>query len=57
MIKVHEIYDIYLPKFVRGLHVGLGKRLYLETEMSGKPKAGYKWLRNEREVTEQARKV
>jgi len=60
MIKVQEIQDGCLPEFVRGLHncsVGLGKRLYLETEVSGKPKPGYRWLRNGREVTEQAGRV
>ena len=60
LIKVQEISDGTSPEFIRGLHncnVGLGKRLSLETEVSGKPKPGYRWLRNGREVTEQPGRV
>merc|ERR1712079_470271 len=55
-----EIADGSAPEFVKGLHnynVGLGKRLELETEVSGRPKPGYRWLRNGREITEQPGRV
>ena len=60
LIKVQEVQDGNIPDIVRGLHncsVGLGKRLQLETEVTGKPKPGFRWLRNGREVTEQAGRV
>ena len=59
-IKVQEISDGSVPEFVKGLHncsVGLGKRLVLETECTGKPSPSARWLRNGREVTEQAGRV
>ena len=60
LIKVQEVSDGSAPEFVRGLHnvsVGLGKTLSLETEVSGQPKSGYRWLKNGREVTEQPGRV
>ena len=60
LIKVQEIADGSAPEFIKGLHnynVGLGKRLELETEVSGRPKPGYRWLRNGREITEQPGRV
>ena len=59
-VKVQEISDGTVPEFVKGLHncgVGLGKRLCLETEVTGKPKPSARWLRNGREVTEHPGRV
>ena len=60
LIKIQEIADGSAPEFNKGLHnynVGHGKRLELETEVSGRPKPGYRWLRNGREITEQPGRV
>merc|ERR1719391_1767759 len=59
-VKVNEDANGVLPEFIKGLYntnVGLGKRLELTAEVSGKPIPHARWHKNGREVTEQAGRV
>ena len=59
-VKVNEDANGVLPEFIKGLYntsVGLGKRLELTAEVSGKPIPHARWHKNGREVTQQPGRV
>jgi hypothetical protein len=59
-VKVCEFADGTEPEFIKGLqncNVGLGKRLELSAEVTGKPDPKARWMKNGRDVTEQPGRV
>ena len=59
-VKVCEIAGGQAPDFVRTLHntgAGLGKKVVLQCEATGKPLPKAKWMKNGREITEQPGRV
>ena len=59
-IRVCEVSDGQMPEFIVPLSnvgAGLGKKVVLRAEATGKPTPKAKWMKNGREVSEQVTRI